>query len=205
MPPRVIYNGIPPVSAAVRSPRAGSRLRLLFAGRLEPQKGADLLPEILNRVQPPAGKTCELVVHGSGSGAPLLHTLADHAPRGWTVTVHPPIARLRQHLGEFDLVLVPSRFEGQGLIAVEALQAGVPIVATDALGLRECIPPDYPWRARAGQAAAFAAIVQRALEHIATNPGLAEPIRRFANERFSLHGMLNRYRELYAQALRPHG
>jgi glycosyltransferase involved in cell wall biosynthesis len=44
-----------------------------------------------------------------------------------------------QLYGMMDVVVVPSRFEGFGLAAAEAMAAGVPVVASDADGLREVI------------------------------------------------------------------
>jgi glycosyltransferase involved in cell wall biosynthesis len=50
------------------------------------------------------------------------------------------------HLPEFDLVVVPSRVEGFGRVAAEALRAGVPVLATRIGGLVEVLDghPD-PW------------------------------------------------------------
>jgi len=54
-------------------------------------------------------------------------------------------------LGAFDLLVIPSRYEGLGLVAIEGMLAGVPIVASGVEGLTEVVgdagrlvPPERP-------------------------------------------------------------
>jgi glycosyltransferase involved in cell wall biosynthesis len=200
--PAVIFNGV----SVSGSPRPfgqppGKPLRVLFAGRLEPQKGADLLPEILSATPLGAERTGELCIFGDGSQVPVLRRLAAHPPRGWTVHVRPPTPDLVQRMAEFDLVIMPSRFEGLSLVAIEALLLAVPLVATDAPGLREQLPPAHPWRARAGDAADFARVLQCAITETARWPDAVTRGREFALSRFCPPGMLMAYAELYRQVL----
>jgi glycosyltransferase involved in cell wall biosynthesis len=46
---------------------------------------------------------------------------------------------IADHMGEFALVIVPSRSEGFGRVAVESLRAGVPVLATRVEGLIEAL------------------------------------------------------------------
>ena len=199
--PITIYNGVevPPRSASAPPWAPGGRLRILFAGRFEPEKGSDLLPQILAQVNPPAAG-CELVLHGTGAHEPALRALAARPPAGWTIRVLPPVAGLRERMGEFDLVLMPSRFEGLGLVAVEATLAGLPVVATDAPGLREALPSDYPWRAQPGDAIGFARGLQRALDERASWPAITRSAGEFARQRFDVATMLAAYARLYRSA-----
>ncbi len=205
VPATVIYNGVGEPAPATAVPRApGDRLRVLFAGRFESEKGADLLPQILAQVQPPA-PGAELVLHGRGRHERRLRALAARPPAGWTVQVRPPCADLRARLAEFDLVLLPSRAEGLGLVAIEAARAGRPVVATGIAGLREALPADYPWLAPAGDAAGFARELQRALGARATWPAVAARADAFARQRFDLAAMLAAYAQLYRAADRGAG
>jgi glycosyltransferase involved in cell wall biosynthesis len=88
-----------------------------------------------------------------------------------------------------DVVIIPSRIEGIPLVAMEALIAGVPVVATRVGGLPEiehdpivslCDPDDYP---------GFVTVVREVL----ARPGSRRPWR---PEAFSLGVMLERYDEL---------
>jgi glycosyltransferase involved in cell wall biosynthesis len=188
-------NRLPPRTREVTS--GGVTRRILFAGRFEEQKGADLLPAIVRGMRLPAGTSCELVLHGSGTYDPLLRQLATQAPRGWTIHVLPPVANLAGQFAAFDLTIMPSRFEGLGLVAIESALAGVPVVATDAEGLREALPSQHPWRARAGDAASFAAVLGSALAETHRWPPVAAEARAFAQMRFDFGTMCDAYFDLY--------
>jgi glycosyltransferase involved in cell wall biosynthesis len=201
-PPEVIYNGVP--SSGIASPRVQpdetGPIRLLFAGRLETEKGADLLPAILAQVPaPPRG--VRLVIHGEGRHENLLRSLAHRAPLGWSVILQPPVADLAARLSEFDFVLMPSRSEGPGLLAIEAAFAGTPVIATDAPGLREALPPDHPWIAPAGYASHFAATLHSALEQPHLWSDAARRAFDFSRERFSVPTMATKYHQAYQDAL----
>jgi glycosyltransferase involved in cell wall biosynthesis len=199
-PPVIIFNGV----VVKDEPRAigkmpGERVRILFAGRFEDQKGADLLPEILGAVRPP--KPCELVIHGSGTHEPALRALAANPPPGWTLEVSGPVPNLSSRMPQFDLMIMPSRYEGLALIAIEAALLGLPVVATDGPGIREGFPADYPWLARAGDARSFSELLQRVLDDPNGWAGAVTQARDFARRHFDIGAMCDQYANLYAQAL----
>lgn len=199
--PVTIYNGVPePKTSARAARRDGGPIRVVFGGRFEDQKGTDLLPQILALARPPADGA-HLTLFGSGAHEPLLRQLAQNPPAGWTVELRPPAPDFAARLGDYDLVLMPSRYEGLGLIAVEAFLAGTATVGTDAAGLREAFPEDYPWLAKAGDAASFAALLQQALAQPERRAALAESGRALARKKFSVAAMADGYRALYEQAL----
>ncbi|ACB73580.1 glycosyl transferase group 1 [Opitutus terrae PB90-1] len=200
--PLVIYSAVAPGPAkTVQAALASDELRIIFGGRFEPEKGADLLPQILREAIVPAGRRCRLWIFGSGTHAPQLRALAAASPAGWAVEVHPPVADFRARLVEADIAIVPSRFEGLGLVAIEAALAGVPLVVTDAPGLREAVPPEHPWRASPGDPGGFATALSDALAHPERWPAAVRAAQRFAAERFSMAAMRDSYRALYRQSL----
>ena len=143
----VIYNGVSPPAAFPIVREEGS-VRLLFAGRLVHQKGADLLPAILREAHARTMRR-DVVVTIAGSGAmrdAVAQGLAEGL-EGWDVRMTVPIERLSERLQEYDAVLLPSRFEGFALLPLEVLMAGIALVTTDAPGLDEAIPADYPFKA----------------------------------------------------------
>jgi len=83
-----------------------------LCGRFEDQKGADLLPSIVNAVSPPDGRTCELVIHGSGTHEPALRLLSTNPPPGWRIEISRPVPNLSRRMPQFDLLIMPSRYEG---------------------------------------------------------------------------------------------
>jgi glycosyltransferase involved in cell wall biosynthesis len=198
---RVVYLGVPPHPGPVRPPTPPSNpIRVVFGGRFEPQKGVDLLPEILARTPVPAGRTVDLTLFGSGHYQRLLDRLARRPPAGWTVHVRPPVPEFRPLLAKFDLAILPSRFEGLCLVAVEAFLAGVVVVPSNAPGLSETLPPDYPWVARVDDAGSFAQELGAALAAPERWAEAAALGRAFAERRFSIDSMRTAYRALYLGA-----
>lgn len=194
----VIYNGVAaPASPAPYAAAAERPLRIIFGGRLESEKGADLLPEIFRRVSPGRWPSGQLRICGQGAHEATLRTWATHPPANWQVEVTPAVADFRAEIARADLVIVPSRSEGLSLVAVEAQLLGRPVVATHAEGLREALPDRHPWCASPGDATSFAATLQQAIDQSATWPAAVATARSFAATRFDLVTMCDAYRRLY--------
>lgn len=101
--------------------------RMVFVGRLEPEKGARRALESFATAAP---GTAALIVVGAGSERDALVARAQKlgvAARVFFEGEHPA----GPYLALADLVLVPSEYEGYGLSIVEALAAGKPVLSTD--------------------------------------------------------------------------
>lgn len=141
----VIENGIDVERFAARAtgparPFRSGPLRLLAIGRLTRQKGFDRL--IGWMAQLPG---FQLDVLGEGEDGEALAAQAARLP----VRFHGRVDDVRPWLAQADLLVMPSRWEGFGLAAVEAMAAGLPVAASDVPGLREVVagaglllPPD---------------------------------------------------------------
>ncbi len=96
----------------------------LFVGRLEYQKGADLLVDIANGLY--RGSSSKLVVVGGGTFEMMVNK-SPHikflGPKNRTET----LAIMKKS----KLLIVPSRFEGLGFVIVEALSVGCRVVSFD--------------------------------------------------------------------------
>lgn len=135
----------PPAGKDPRSgPLAGRPLRLAFAGRLQPHKGPQVAVEALGalrRMMPEV--PVQLVVAGSQSGDDVLdlQSLAARAGVADAVQELPPLPH--EELAELfrgsDAVLVPSFSESFGLVALEAMACGTPVIAHDVGGLSSLI------------------------------------------------------------------
>jgi glycosyltransferase involved in cell wall biosynthesis len=112
-------------------------LRALFVGRLEPEKGLDVLLESLALCAPEV----ELDLIGSGSAESELRNrvidagLADRVRFSGYV----PQSGLPARYAEADVLVIPSvttrRFrEPWGLVVNEAMSAGLPVIASSAVG-----------------------------------------------------------------------
>lgn len=118
---------------------------VLFAGRVQPLKGPDVVVEALAAMRD-AGRTVPtLVVLGGPSGRPTalreLQALAAQAGVADHLVLHPPVPRteLAGWFRAADLVVVPSHSESFGLVAVEAQACGTPVVAAAVGGLRTVV------------------------------------------------------------------
>ena len=144
-----------------------------------------------------------MTIAGSGAMAGQLEKRLHGLAPGWSVEIVPPIDRLTARLCEFDGVLMPSRFEGLGLLAVEVLMAGVPLVTTDAPGLSEAVPADYPMKAGVDDVEALGRLVARVID----DPGSARAgvagLRDGLSHQFSPAAMAKAYAARYAALAAP--
>lgn len=113
---------------------------LLFVGRIQPLKG----PEVAVRALAELGRRdALLVVVGGSSGAEgdeqveRLHALVDQLGLREQVLFVPPQPHhiLSTYYRAADVVVVPSRSESFGLVALEASACGTPVVASAVGGL----------------------------------------------------------------------
>ena len=116
-------------------------VRLLAAGRLAPEKGFDVLLHAL-RLAVADGLDARLELVGSGPEQDRLAQQA--APLGERVRLLPaePREQLWRRLERAHLLVVPSRREGLGLVALEALARGRPVLASRVGGLPEVVLDD---------------------------------------------------------------
>jgi len=103
-------------------------------GRLHRQKGWDVFCRAAAIVHG-SGSAVKFVVIGDGPERQVLRRL----PECKHVTFVGHIVDASSLLGAFDLLVIPSRYEGLGLVAIEGMLSGVPILATDIEGLVEVV------------------------------------------------------------------
>jgi len=120
--------------------RLGEGSILLFVGRIQPLKGLDVAVEALAAR---GMESARLVLVGGASGEQgdgefaRIRALVDRLGLCGRVEFHPPQPHhvLSTYYRAADVVLVPSRSESFGLVALEAAACGVPVVATAVGGL----------------------------------------------------------------------
>jgi glycosyltransferase involved in cell wall biosynthesis len=193
---QVVYNGVAARGRRV-GPRPAGPLRILFAGRFEPQKGVDLLPAILRRAAELSGAQAEVTLLGHGSLGETLARWATAPNLRWPVRLAPPLPQLSAHLGDYDVVLMPSRFEGLALLCIEALVAGVPVIASRIDGLRELFAPDYELLADPEHIEGFARLLARVADDPPRYRDQAQPLIAATEARFGLQRMADAYLGLY--------
>lgn len=182
------------------SPR--SKAEMLFVGRLVPGKGADILlsalPAILAR-QPEA----TLTVAGGGPEQDSLIDLARRLNVEPHVTFAGPVAHasLAAHYRRAALLVLPSRAEGFGLVLVEAIGCGCPVVASDLPAIRGLLLDGQAGRLfRSGDAEDLAHAVAALLADGESRCALAERGRAHVLARYDWQAIAGRYASILAPA-----
>ncbi|HLV99838.1 MAG TPA: glycosyltransferase [Ktedonobacterales bacterium] len=126
---------------------------LLFVGRPDPLKGGDLLIQAAGLLQQPAEV---VMIGGNLEDDPELERLREAARvQGLADVVRfvgaVPQEELPRYYSAADLMVVPSYYESFGLVAVEALACGTPVIATKVGGLQYIVQDGengflVPWR-----------------------------------------------------------
>lgn len=135
---KLVYNGVPvdtfkPKTEEEQPTDNNRPIRALFAGRLDEQKGFDILLEAMRQI--PAG-TVHLDVAGSRANA-TTHTNMDAE----NITYHGWVnqAELAQLYTRADVMVMPSRWEGFPMSLLEAMAHGLPVIASDNCSFPEVI------------------------------------------------------------------
>ena len=120
---------------------AGERV-VGYAGRLEPVKNAALLPAIFQAFAERSAVPTRFVIAGAGSLAGQVRSECNR--RGLNCLMLPalPHEQMPEVMNCFDVMVVPSRLEGFGLVAAEAIACGARVVGSNAVGLPEVIGAD---------------------------------------------------------------
>jgi glycogen(starch) synthase len=152
------------VSARARLTPDGAPL-ICFAGRLEYEKGVQTVLEALPLIDALVPGV-RFVVGGAGTHRAELERRAEALGFGARISFEGFVdeARLRDLYGAADLVIVPSLYEPFGLVALETMACGSPVIAADTGGLREIVDHDITGlRFTPGDAKELAAVAVRLL------------------------------------------
>jgi D-inositol-3-phosphate glycosyltransferase len=176
---------------------------LLFVGRIQPLKGLDVAVRALAELGDP---TAVLVVVGGASGAGGRHEVERieklAASLGVSDRVRFTAPQPHHMLSTFyraaDVVLVPSRSESFGLVALEAAACGTPVVAAAVGGLRTLVDHGRTGFLVEGR---DPAVYTAYAEQILANPALADELSAQAARRardFTWSTAAGRLRRIYA-------
>ena len=141
-------------------------------------------------------------IAGDGSERPLVEQtiVGDENSRPLTnARLVPPIYGLAGCLASFDYLFMPSEFEGLSMLSMEASMNRLPVIANDAPGLRDTLPPDWPLMAHANDTDDYRRIFGRLCDD-AFRTRIADRAQQYARANFSIRGMQQRYEEFYAQS-----
>jgi glycosyltransferase involved in cell wall biosynthesis len=168
-------------------------LRVGFIGRLDPIK------RVVDLVGAAAvlGGRATVDIFGDGPDRPAIEREIASAGVSSLVTLHGKIAAPEPALNTLDVLVLPSDAEGFGLVLIEAMAAGVAVIATDVPGIRDVIRDDVngllvPRR----NPLALAAAIVRLMEDRSLRQRLIDSATEEVHARYDWAAVLPRYREL---------
>lgn len=212
---RVVPRGLRDRSGGVVGARGGGggRVELLFVGRLERRKGVDVLLDAVG-VLVGEGLDVALTLVGPDSAATetgstyreafLSEASAEVAAR---VQFAGPVsdARLHELLAGADVVVQPSRYESHGIVLVEAMMFGRPIVTTTGGGIPEVVERDgNALLAEPGDVASLVAALRTVVGSAELRGRLGARSRALFLERFELGSVARAMADVFAEAVEVH-
>lgn len=117
----LINNGVPDTSVDINLIRNG---RLLFVGRLDEQKGLDLLLNLYKEGL--IDKSLDIVGESVLKDSDYDLDIENVTFLGWKSQ-----KELEMLYSDYDAVIMPSRWEGFGLVAIESLRSGTPVLCSN--------------------------------------------------------------------------
>lgn len=163
-PIEVLPTGIdpppPPDPSYLKTLRARFPFRkklLIFVGRFAREKNIPLLFHVLQILEQ-KGLPCHLLLVGDGPDRKRIEDeiQTQGLSQSISITGYIPRTEVFALLSCADLFLFPSETETQGLVLLEAMSVGVPVVAADAMGAGEVLRDGRGGTAVAATAEAFA-------------------------------------------------
>jgi glycosyltransferase involved in cell wall biosynthesis len=131
----VLPNGVDPIDIPGMDHEDG---RVLFVGRLEREKGIlDALSVMRALAETVPGMRGVVVGGGSLEDEVRRAAATSHGRIEYLGSLDRPA--LNREYARAAVVLMPSRFEGLGMVALEAQSAGTPVVGFDVDGLRDAV------------------------------------------------------------------
>lgn len=185
---------------------------LAMSGRLDAQKGVDLLIKIADRLM--GEIDMQLIVMGPPTGVnrseyrKFFLALEKHYPGRVGTHLQPDFSLPRQIFAGADMLLMPSRFEPGGIVAVEAMRYGcVPIVRATG-GLADTVRDFNPQTGKGwgfvfekySEISLLIAIV-RAIETYRNEPAWHQVVKQAMQQDFSWDKTAKEYMDLYDRAV----
>lgn len=182
--------------AGNRTMQSGAQIAHVgFIGRLDPVKRIPDLLAAMAALRIPA----HLDIYGEGADRPRIEAAIENLRLRDRVTLHGSIASPWDALQRMNLLVLPSEAEGFGLVLIEAMAAGVPVVAAHVPGIRDVVrdgetgllvPPGAP--------AQLAAAIDRVLDDAALRARLIREGLDDVRRRFSWEAVLPKYLSVLA-------
>jgi len=179
---------------------------LLFAGRFAESKGLEVILQAVAKLVKEERLEVRLVLVGMGASAEVvrLREIALTLGIQSRIIFEPATEDHRKFLDGADLFLLPSYYEGMPLGVLDAMMAGLPVIASKVGGIPEMIREGVDGRlVPAGDANFLAAVVSELVRNPILRQEMASRARKRAAESFSAQEMIAGYEAVYSRLVPP--
>jgi glycosyltransferase involved in cell wall biosynthesis len=182
------------------APREDGKFHFLYAGTLSHKKGIDLLIDAMQTV---ARNTDKAMLHVIGGG-PLGESMRQQVRAGGLQERvrfygNVPHERLAELMASMHAFVLPTRYDAQGVVFLEAMSCGLPIIATEGAPPEICpefagirIPVD-------NVSALTAAMLDLMVQYLSYN---RDSIRQYAITHFDFNVVTSRLVSIYNEILK---
>ncbi|MBX3181893.1 MAG: glycosyltransferase family 4 protein [Polyangiaceae bacterium] len=190
------YSDLTSFVAHGQSRAPSTRRRFVFLGRKSHRKGFDVLCRAFQALSASGRQDWELTLIGDGE----LRGLAAELPSDRLTDLgFQELDRIPELLGQHDVLVAPSRYDGWGMVVPEALAAGLTVITTTEMGSASASSdePQLVKRLPAGDDRALSAALMQALDF--PPPDAWEPTRARAmalGQRFDVTAGAPRFAQL---------
>lgn len=195
---------------------------VLFCGRVHPDKGLDSLMQAVRAVAPTMPELRVLIIgplsgsfdtadERTGSYARTLVERSRDLPVRFLGFINNREHLFRQHLAAADVSVVPSLIEPQGLVVLEALAMGVPVIGAATGGIVDMVTPDVGYLFTSGDAVSLAKCISQAHDDRSRLQQMRSVARARVEQHYSWSSVGDRYLDAFARqvnvevSLRPSG
>jgi glycosyltransferase involved in cell wall biosynthesis len=184
-------------------PRETEPFVFFWAGRLEHVKGMDLLLKALTELKERVGTTFRVRLAGRGSLRDLLEQQARDAGISDMVTFLGRISReeIQKEMQRANCFVLPTRYEAFGAVLIEAMSAGLPVIATRSGGPQHIVNEANGMLIDPENVSQLAGAMERMMkEYPSFDPSA---IRSDTLERFGERRIMERYHRLFFDVIAP--
>ncbi|MDH6060642.1 glycosyltransferase family 1 protein [Chrysosporum bergii ANA360D] len=182
---------------------------IFYVGRFDGRKGIETLVRAVNQSQLLGDKNLKLIIAGGstpgnsdGMERQRIEQIINELGMNEFTTLPGRLTQeiLPAYYAAADVCVVPSHYEPFGLVAIEAMASGTPVVASNVGGLQFTVIPEVTGLLVPPQdVAAFAAAIDRVLLNPQWGEKLGQAGKKHVESKFSWDGVATRLSELYGQ------
>jgi glycosyltransferase involved in cell wall biosynthesis len=195
----VIRNGLREEEFLKVAPREDAR-DLLLLGMLRDLKGTDVFLDAVAKLEQRYGRKLTANVIGQAEEPERYRALASSLGIADRVTFSEPMPA-REAFAGARAIVVPSRAESMPYVVLEAIAAGMPIVATRVGGIPEIFGPAADQLVAPGDSGALAQAIEDMLAHPERIAADVAARRDWLHPRFNIEAMQNQIEALYRDIL----